>query len=80
MDPVPGLIACAYATLAVWATLQIVPDEMLSGRDRVKWLAVAWLLPFIGAIVVVRRVKQFGTVLGPPAEAPAETTDSNRTE
>lgn len=80
MDPVPGLIACAYATLAVWATLQIVPDEMLSGRDRVKWLAVAWLLPFIGAIAVVRRVKQFGSVLGPPAEATAETTDSNRTE
>lgn len=80
MDPVPGLIACAYATLAVWATLQIVPDEMLSGRDRAKWLAVAWLLPFIGALVVVRRVKHFGTVLGPPADAPAETTDSNRTK
>jgi hypothetical protein len=80
MDPVPGIIACAYATLAVWATLQIVPDELLSGRDRVKWLAVAWVLPFIGALVVVRRVKQFGTVLGPPAEAPVKTTDSNRTE
>jgi hypothetical protein len=35
---------------------------------------------WIGALVVVRRVKQFGTVLGAPAEAPAETTDSNRTE
>ena len=80
MDPVPGIIACAYATLAVWATLQIVPDEMLSGRDRVKWLAVAWVLPFIGALVVVRRVKQFGTVLAPPPEAPLKTTDSNRTE
>ena len=53
MDPVPGIIACAYATLAVWATLQIVPDDLLSGRDRVKWLAVAWVLPFIGALVVV---------------------------
>lgn len=67
MEPVPGLIACAYATLALWATLQIVPDEMLSGRDRIKWLALAWLLPFVGAIVVVRRVKRFGTVLGAPA-------------
>jgi hypothetical protein len=80
MDPVPGIIVCAYATLAVWATLQIVPDEMLSGRDRVKWLAVAWVLPFIGALVVVRRVKQFGTVLGLPPETPVKTTDSNRTE
>lgn len=67
MEPVPGLIACAYATLALWATLQIVPDGLLSGRDRMKWLALAWLLPFIGAVVVVRRVKRFGTVLGAPA-------------
>ena len=80
MEPVPGLIACAYATLAVWATLQIVPDELLAGRDRAKWLAIAWLLPFIGAIVVVRRVKHYGTVLGPPAKAPGETTETNRTK
>ncbi|MCE2948471.1 MAG: hypothetical protein ACK515_17400 [bacterium] len=73
------MIACAYATLAVWATLQIIPDELLSGRDRAKWLAVTWLLPFIGAIVVVRRVKQHGTVLGPPANPPADTMESNRT-
>jgi hypothetical protein len=70
MDAVPGVIACAYATLAVRATLQIVPDEMLSGRDRAKWLAVAWVLPFIGALVVVRRVKQFGTVPGPRPRHP----------
>ncbi len=75
MEPVPGIIACAYATLAVWATLQIVPDELLSGRDRTKWLAVAWLLPFVGAIVVVRRVKHYGTVLGPPAKPPAAAAE-----
>ncbi len=67
MDPVPGLLACAYATLALWATLQILPDELLSGAQRAKWLAVAWLVPFAGAIAVVRRVKRHGTVLGPPA-------------
>jgi CelD/BcsL family acetyltransferase involved in cellulose biosynthesis len=66
MDPVPGMIACTYATLAVWATLQILPDELLSGGQRAKWLAIAWLVPFVGAIVVVRRVKRYGTVLGPP--------------
>jgi hypothetical protein len=47
MEPVPGMIACAYA---------------------------------IGAIVVVRRVKHYGTVLGPPAKPPGEMTDSNRTK
>jgi hypothetical protein len=80
MEPVPGMIACAYATLAVWATLQIIPDELLSGRDRAKWLAVTWLLPFIGAIVVVRRVKQHGTVLGPPAKRPEDIAEQNRTD
>jgi len=65
MEPVPGLIACTYATLAVWATLQILPDELLTGRDRFKWLAVTWLIPIAGALVVVRRVKRHGTVLGP---------------
>jgi hypothetical protein len=67
MEPVPGLIACTYATLAVWATFQIVPDDLLTGRDRLKWLLVAWLLPFVGAFIVVRRVKRHGTVLGAPA-------------
>ena len=65
MEPVPGLIASVYATLAVWATLQVVPDELLSGRDRAKWLAIAWLVPFAGALLIVRRVKRHGTVLGP---------------
>jgi len=76
MEPVPGLIACAYATLALWATLQIIPDELLSGRERATWLAVAWLLPFVGAVVVVRRVKQHGTVLGAPAKAPTDPAGS----
>lgn len=67
MEPLPGLLAASYATLAVWATLQIVPDELLSASERVRWLLVTWLLPFVGAIVVVRRVKRYGTVLGAPA-------------
>jgi hypothetical protein len=29
---------------------------------------------------VVRRVKHYGTVLGPPAKAPGETTETNRTK
>jgi len=65
MEPIPGLIACTYATLAVWASFHIIPDELLEGRDRVRWLLASWLLPFIGAVIVIRRVKRYGTVLGP---------------
>jgi len=72
MDPLPGLLAATYATLAVWATLQIIPDELLSAGDRTRWLLVTWLLPFVGAIWVVRRVKRHGTVLG----AAASSTDT----
>jgi len=72
---VPGFVLALFAAICalnVWTTWRIARDDLSTPRQRLAQVAVAWLLPVAGALLVLRvqernpkvRSGQFGDGLG----------------
>lgn len=56
LDAVPMLIVAVLVLLNAWATWRVVRDDLSSPGQRAAQAALIWVIPFIGALVVVRLI------------------------
>lgn len=69
LDAVPILLVAMLALLNAWATWRVVRDDLSSPGQRVAQAALIWVIPFVGALVVVRLIAgPTGRDAGRPAD------------